>query len=88
MGVKFCRPCRGLVGGRPVTHGWHRGLLSAAAPRLAMYYPNLTPTDNDFWQKFWRLHEKLRQPDAGNILRPPVGKPNSNQSLLTSAPTD
>ena len=34
-------------------------------------YPKLNPVQDDFWQKFWRLHAKLRQPDAGNLKRPP-----------------
>ncbi|MFA6544058.1 MAG: hypothetical protein WCS99_06510 [Limisphaerales bacterium] len=35
-------------------------------------YPKLNPLADDFWPKFWRLHGKLRQPDAGNINRPPL----------------
>lgn len=35
-------------------------------------YPKLNPLDDDFWPKFWRLYGKLRQPDAGNIVRPPL----------------
>jgi hypothetical protein len=27
-----------------------------------------------FWPKFWRIHGKLRLPDAGNIKRPPLHK--------------
>ena len=34
-------------------------------------YPKLNPAQDDFWPKFWRLHAKLRQPDAGNLKRPP-----------------
>ena len=34
-------------------------------------YPKLNPVQDDFWPKFWRLHAKLRQPDAGNLKRPP-----------------
>lgn len=35
-------------------------------------YPKLNPSGEDFWPKFWRIHGKLRQPDAGNITRPPL----------------
>ncbi len=34
-------------------------------------YPKLNPVQDDFWPQFWRLHAKLRQPDAGNLKRPP-----------------
>jgi hypothetical protein len=34
-------------------------------------YPKLKPLDGDFWQGFWKIYVKLRQPDAGNIKRPP-----------------
>jgi putative transposase len=34
-------------------------------------YPKLNPADADFWMKFWRIYANLRQPDAGNIRRPP-----------------
>lgn len=35
-------------------------------------YPELNPEDKEFWPKFWRIYGKLRQPDAGNISRPPL----------------
>ncbi|HKW29244.1 MAG TPA: hypothetical protein VJT54_07915 [Verrucomicrobiae bacterium] len=35
--------------------------------------PKLNPTEEDIWLKFWRIYGKLRQPDAGNIKRPPIG---------------
>ena len=35
-------------------------------------YPKLNPLDEDYWSKFWRIFVKLRQPDAGNIRRPPI----------------
>jgi putative transposase len=35
-------------------------------------YPRLNPAEDDFWPKFWRIFAKLRQPDAGNIMRPPI----------------
>lgn len=35
-------------------------------------YPNLDPMAADFWPKFWRIHGKLRQADAANIVRPPL----------------
>jgi len=36
-------------------------------------YPKLNPLDDDYWSKFWRIFAKLRQPDAGNLQRPPIG---------------
>jgi len=36
-------------------------------------YPKLNPLDEDYWSKFWRIFAKLRQPDAGNLKRPPNG---------------
>jgi len=35
-------------------------------------YPNLNPQPEVFWPKFWKIYEKLRQPDAGNLKRPPL----------------
>ena len=35
-------------------------------------YPKLNPADEDFWPTFWKIYGKLRQPDAGNIKRPPL----------------
>jgi REP element-mobilizing transposase RayT len=35
-------------------------------------YPKLNPIEEDFWPKFWRIFGKLRQSDAGNIVRPPI----------------
>ncbi len=35
-------------------------------------YPKLNPLADDYWSKFWRVFAKLRQPDAGNIKRPPI----------------
>lgn len=37
-------------------------------------YPKINPQDKDFWPKFWRIYSKLRQLDAGNIKRPPIGQ--------------
>ncbi|MCI0535017.1 MAG: hypothetical protein L0Z50_07300 [Verrucomicrobiales bacterium] len=34
-------------------------------------YPRSHPLDEDFWPTFWKLYEKCRAPDAGNIDRPP-----------------
>ena len=39
---------------------------------VAPGYPKLHPLDADYWPKFWKLYAKLRQPDAGNIMRPPL----------------
>jgi REP element-mobilizing transposase RayT len=36
-------------------------------------YPKLNSLTEDYWSKFWRIFAKLRQPDAGNIKRPPIG---------------
>jgi REP element-mobilizing transposase RayT len=35
-------------------------------------YPTLHPLQEDFWRKFWKLYAQARQPDAGNIRRPPI----------------
>jgi len=35
-------------------------------------YPKLNPAAEDFWPTFWKIFTKLRQPDAGNIKRPPL----------------
>ena len=35
-------------------------------------YPKLNPEAEDFWPTFWKIYTKLRQPDAGNIKRPPI----------------
>ena len=34
-------------------------------------YPKLNPVAEDFWPKFWKIYAALRQPNAGNIKRPP-----------------
>ena len=36
-------------------------------------YPKLDPLAEDFWSKFWKIYARLRQPDAGNLKRPPLG---------------
>jgi putative transposase len=36
-------------------------------------YPALHPLEPDYWPLFWKLFAKARQPDAGNIVRPPFG---------------
>jgi REP element-mobilizing transposase RayT len=35
-------------------------------------YPSLQPLQSDFWQKFWKLYQLVRQPNAGEIARPPI----------------
>lgn len=35
-------------------------------------YPKLNAVAEDFWPTFWKIFPKLRQPDAGNIKRPPL----------------
>ena len=32
-------------------------------------YPTLHPLQDDFWEKFWRLYDAIRAPDAGDICR-------------------
>ena len=34
-------------------------------------YPKLNPLNQDFWPTFWKIYARLRQPDAGNLQRPP-----------------
>ncbi len=36
-------------------------------------YPRLHPLEPDYWPTFWKLFANARQPDAGNIRRPPFG---------------
>ena len=35
-------------------------------------YPKMNPIEEDFWPRFWRIFGKLRKPDAGNMIRPPI----------------
>jgi len=35
-------------------------------------YPTFHPLHDDFWPKFWRIYHSVRQPDAGNIVRPSI----------------
>jgi putative transposase len=37
-------------------------------------YPTLHPLDEDYWPLFWKLYAENRDPDAGNVHRPPWGK--------------
>jgi REP element-mobilizing transposase RayT len=34
-------------------------------------YPTLHPLGDDFWPLFWKLYFTTREPEAGNIARPP-----------------
>ena len=34
-------------------------------------YPKLNPLRDEYWPKFWQIYGKHRQPNAGNIKRPP-----------------
>jgi REP element-mobilizing transposase RayT len=34
-------------------------------------YPRLHPLDVTFWQQFWTIYAELREPDAGNVPKPP-----------------
>ena len=36
-------------------------------------YPKVNPLLEDYWPRFWRIHGKIRRPDAGNLKRPPIG---------------
>ena len=36
-------------------------------------YPKLNLFEDGHWSKFWKLYTQMRRPDAGNILRPPIG---------------
>jgi putative transposase len=36
-------------------------------------YPKLDVFADGYWPKFWKLYGQTRQPDAGSILRPPIG---------------
>jgi len=50
---------------------------AAAWPHLGCVipsYPRLNPLTDDFWPKFWRIYTSLRQPDAGRLKRPPIGR--------------
>ena len=35
-------------------------------------YPTLDPHTLDYWPTFWRIHSKLRHPNANQIRRPPI----------------
>ena len=34
-------------------------------------YPRLDPRETGFWDRFWKIHWVAREPDAGEIARPP-----------------
>jgi len=36
-------------------------------------YPVLNPSSQEFWPLFWKLYTAAREPDAGDIVRPPRG---------------
>ena len=35
-------------------------------------YPKLSPSEEDFWPKFWKIYAKIRHSDAGEIRRPKI----------------
>lgn len=35
-------------------------------------YPQLHPLAENFWPLFWKVHLRVRLPDAGDIRRPPI----------------
>jgi len=39
---------------------------------IVLGYPTLHPLQDDFWPKFWKLYARIKHPDAGNIIRPPI----------------
>jgi hypothetical protein len=36
-------------------------------------YPALRPLADGFWPLFWKLYFTTREPDIGNLKRPPLG---------------
>ena len=38
-------------------------------------YPTLHPLQENFWPKFWKICARMKHPDAGKILRPPINHP-------------
>jgi REP element-mobilizing transposase RayT len=44
-------------------------------------YPSFHPLEKGFWSKFWKVYHGMRQSDAGNISRLPIG------SIHRSLPT-
>ena len=36
-------------------------------------YPKLNLFESGYWPTFWKLYVQMREPDAANIIRPPVG---------------
>ncbi len=36
-------------------------------------YPTLHPLQEDFWPKLWAQYRAMKHPDAGKIVRPPIG---------------
>lgn len=39
-------------------------------------YPRLNSSDEDFWPRFWRIFARLRDPNAGELIRPPIDSIN------------
>ncbi|MDB6124545.1 MAG: hypothetical protein JWQ71_3538 [Pedosphaera sp.] len=56
-------PVRATLASKP--EGW------AFTGSVVPGYPKLNPLSDDYWPKFWKIHAKLRQPDAGNLVCPP-----------------
>ena len=44
-------------------------------------YPALHPLEPDYWPLFWKLLANARQPDSGNIVRPPFNLGTSPHEL-------
>ena len=36
-------------------------------------YPKLNLASTEGWARFWRIYTELREPDAGQLVRPPIG---------------
>jgi hypothetical protein len=43
-------------------------------------YPRLHPLEDDFWSKFWKLYCAAKDPDASEIIRPPLTGPSAQDA--------
>jgi putative transposase len=59
-----------------VSHPSEWPYLGAVVPG----YPTLHPLAEDFWEKFWKIYEKAKSPDAGHL------KPAARSSRREEAP--
>ena len=77
----FAKGCRYVLN-NPV----HAGLVEQAhqwrfSGAVVPGYPKLNPFDEGYWETFWKLYAAKRQPDAGNIVRPPFNTRPGIQSV-------